>query len=155
MQDAAVPDGGGDGREVGDVVLVGVPAGGVEVEAGADAFGVGAQFGGERRADLELGGGEYGAEAEFGGGSRGAGEEEGFGLFGGEPGEAGAVAVDEPVSAGVPGVAVEGYARCVQGVDVAVHGAYGDVECGGELGGGHPAAGLEQQQDGHQSAGLH
>jgi hypothetical protein len=155
VQDAAVPDRVGHRREVRRLVGVGVPAGCVEVEAAADPVGVAAQLRWQGGADLELSCGQDGAEAELGGGAGDTGEEEGLGLVGGESGEAGAVAVEEAVATGVARVAVERDAGRAQRLDVPVHRADRHLQFVGELGGGHPAAGLEQQKDGDESAGLH
>lgn len=103
-----------DLRQVWNVVVLRVPAGGVEVEPGPHPVRLGAQFGRERRAQFELGAREGRAEAEFGGGARDAGEEERLGLAGAQAGQSGAVAVEQLVAAAVPGVRVERYARRVQ-----------------------------------------
>jgi hypothetical protein len=55
----------------------------------------------------------------------------------------------------VPGVAVQRDAGIVQLLHVAVHGADRDLELAGELRRGHPAPGLEQEQDRDQPARAH
>jgi hypothetical protein len=155
VQPPRVPDGVGDGGEVRGVVGVRVPAGGVQVEAAADPVGVLAQLAREGGTHLQLSGGQDRAEAQLGGGAGDAGEEEGLGLPLREAGETGAVAVEEAVAAGVPGIAVQRDARRAQRLHVPVDRAHRDVELLGEVGGGHPAAGLEQQEDRDEPAGLH
>jgi len=155
VQDAAVPDGVGDGGQIWGLVGVRVPAGRVQVEAAADPVGVLAQLAREGRAHLELGGGEDRAEAQLGGGAGDAREEECLGLVGGEAGEAGAVAVQEAVAARVARVAVQRDAGRAQRLDIPVDRAHRDLQLLGELGGGHTAAGLEEQEDRDEPRGFH
>src|SRR5581483_11665080 len=67
----------------------------------------------------------------------------------------GAVAVDEPAAAVRAGLRVHGHARGAEGVEVAVDGPHRHLELGRELCGGHPAAGLEEQEEADQPAGAH
>lgn len=125
------------------------------METPADPVRVGPQFLRQCGPHLELGRGEDGAQAQLGGGTGRSGEEEGLGLPGGEAGQPGAVAVEEAVATGVARVAVQRDARRAQCLDVAVDRAHGHLQLLGELGGGHPAPGLEQEEDRDESAGLH
>ena len=156
VEHPAVPHRVRDRRQMRDLVVRRVPAGRVQVEA-ASASGRPASRSSarERRTQLELGGGEGRAEPELGGGPGMPGEEQRLRLPGGQPGQPGAVAGEQLVAAGVPGVAVQRHARRVQRLDVAVDGAHRHLQLLGELGGGHPAPGLEQQQDREKTAGLH
>jgi len=155
LEGAAPPDGIGDRGEERHLVRGGVPAGGIQVEAGLDA----ADLLGQRRrqggADLELSGREYRAEAQLGGGAGEAGQGEGLGLIRVQAGEPGPVAVQQLVAAAVTGVAVQRDAGRVQRFDVTVDRADRDLQLLGELARGHPAARLQQQQDGDQTARAH
>lgn len=125
------------------------------MEALLDPAGPAGEFGGERGLEFQLGGGEVRAEAEVLGGTGGAGQEQGAGLDVGQAGEAGAVAVHEAESAGRPAVHLDGDPGGAERVDVPVHGADGDLELGGEFGGGHPAPVLEEQEEGEEAVGAH
>jgi len=150
-----MPDRARDGGQQRDLIRGGVPAGRVQVEPGLDPPGLLAQPGRERRQQFELGRREHRAQAQLGGGPGQAGQEQRLGLIGIQPGQPGAVAVEELVAAAVPGVSVQRDAGLVQRLHVAVHGADRDLELGGELRRGHPAPGLEQEQDRDQPARAH
>lgn len=94
-------------------------------------------------------------EAERGMGALGGEDEEGTGLVGGEPGDIGAEPGQQRDAAVPPALGVDRDAGGGQRLDVAVDGAYGDFEALGQLGGGHQAAGLEQQEDREQPVGFH
>ena len=149
------PDRVGGGRECRGVVRLGVPAGGVEVEALLDAGGAVAQLGRQGRGELEPRRGDLCAEAQLLRGTGQAGEEQRVGLVLGQAGQPGAVALDEPVAAGVPGLAVERDAGREQRVDVAVDRADGNLQLGGQLCGREPAPGLEQEQQLDDPGGAH
>ncbi len=104
-----VPDGVGDGVQVGDVVGGAEPAGCVEVEAFADACGAGAEAGWEGGHEFEFGGEDV-AEAELVAGP-GRPDRGGFCFGCGEAGEAGAVAAEEAVAAVGSAVGVDGDVR--------------------------------------------
>lgn len=155
VQDPLVPDGLGDPREVRDGVGVPEPGGRVEVETVLDRSRPFGEWGGERGLELQLGGGQLGAETEFPRGAWGAGEEEGAGLDVGQAGETGAVAVRQPVPAGRAAVGEDGDSGGAEGFDVAVDGTDGHLELGGEFGRGHPAAVLQEQEQGEKPVGAH
>ncbi len=98
------------------------------------------------------------ARALLGGVGRGAGhasDEETADLGVGQAGEARAVALAQGAAAAGAAVGDDRHARRAQGVEVAVDGALGALEFGGERGGGHAPARLEQQQQGEQAIGAH
>lgn len=154
-QYALVPDRLGDPCEVRDGVGVAEPGRGVQVEAVLEAAGPFGEGGGQRGLELELGGGQIGSEAQLLRGARRTGEEERARLGVGEAGEPGAVAVHEPVAAGGAAVGVDGDAGGAEGFDVAVDGADRHLQFGGQFGCGHPAAVLQQEEQGEEPVSAH
>ena len=111
------------------------------MEAFLDAAGPVAQLGRQRRPQLQLGRRDDRAETERGRRTGQAGQEERLGLAGGQPGQTGAVAVEQLISAGRTGVTVDRHARLLQGLDVAIDRADGDLQLGRERGRRQPARG--------------
>jgi hypothetical protein len=67
----------------------------------------------------------------------------------------GAEAAEELVATRVSGVTVQRHPGCAQGVDIAVDRADADLKLRGKFLRGHPAARLQQQQQGEQPARAH
>jgi hypothetical protein len=131
------------------------PARRIEMEARGDPLG--------RRRDAGRQGGEqlqarrlqHVGEAELRGGPRQAGQEQRLGRGGREACEVRAVAVHQAEAARAAPLGVDRHAGRRQLVDVAMDGAFGNLELGGELARAQPPAGLQQHEDGEQPAGLH
>jgi len=155
LQHAAVPDRAGDSRQQRHLVGRRVPAGGVEVKAGLDPPDLVAELGRQGRQQFELRRRQHRAEPQVRRGPGQAGQDQRPGLVGAQAGQPGAVAVEQLVAAAVPGVPVQRDAGLVQRLHVAVDGADRDLELGGELRGGHPPPGLEQEQEGDEPARAH
>ncbi len=146
--------------EVGDGLAGGTrgaahPADGVDEDAPAGGLGRGAVRGGQGGHDLAQGGPEGAVEAQGGVGAPVGEDEQGARLVGGEPGDVRAVAGEQRDAAVPAAFRVDGHAGGGERLDVAVDGADGHLEALGELGGGHPAPGLEQQEYRQQAVGLH
>jgi hypothetical protein len=131
------------------------PAGGVEEEALHEARGASAQLPGQRRQHLQPRGGHHRAQAELGSGSRQAGQEHGLGLVGGHAGEPRPVALHQPHAAMWAALGVDRYARLAERLDVAVDRPFRHLQLTRQLGGRHLAAGLEQEEQGHQAGRAH
>ena len=109
----------------------------------------------QRGEDLELRRGHDGPEAELGGGPGHPGQEQRLGLVAGHPGQARPVAVDEADPAVRAALGVDRDAGRAQRLDVAMDRPLGDLELGGELGGGQLASRLEEEQHRDESGGAH
>jgi hypothetical protein len=149
------PHGVGDRRQHRQAFDAPVPAGDVQVEPLGDVPGAVAQLGRQRGVELELGRREHRAEAQLGRGHRQPGQRQRLGLLLGHPGEPGAVAVDQAVTAGPAAIGVHRDAGGRQRVDVPVDRPHRHLELFGQLLGRHPAAVLQQQEDGQETARAH
>ena len=77
-----------------------------------------------------------GAQPQLGRGPGHAGQEQGVRLVEGHPGEPGPVAVEQLVTAAAAAVGVDRHPGRAERLDIAVDGAYRDLELGRQLGGG-------------------
>ena len=138
-----------------NAVLRPEPAARVEVEEPLRARGPLLELGRERGEHLQARGGQLAAEAELGRRPGHAGGEERLRLVRGQAGQARPVAAREPVAAGRPAHGLDGHARGGEGLDVAVHGADGDLEALCDVGRGELAAGLEEEQERDETGRAH
>jgi hypothetical protein len=77
------------------------------------------------------------------------------GFGGGQAGEVGAGAGDQGPPTAAPRLRVHGDAGGRQGLEVAACRGHGHLELCGQLGGGHPAAGLEQEEGRDKAISAH
>lgn len=145
-----------DDGQYGDVVVVGEwsPAGGVDVEAGADGVCLGAHGGGEGGHQLvegALGGGGEFAVSE----SAGLHHEEALKLGVVEAGNFGAPALLQLPAALCAAMCDERDACDAESFHVAMRGALGDFEALGYLARGEASVGLEQHERGEEAVGFH
>ena len=110
---------------------------------------------GKRRQQFQLRRAEHGAESELADRTRHTGREESFRLSRGQAGQAGAVPVDQLTATVATRLCVHRDACGTERLEVAVDGADRHLELVGQRLGGHPPAGLQEQQQGHQPAGAH
>jgi hypothetical protein len=82
-------------------------------------------------------------------------QEQGLGLGGRQPAEVGAGPAQERPAPAPPGLGVDGDAGGRQRLEVAAGGGHRHLELGGQLGRGHPAAPLEQEEGGDEAVGAH
>jgi hypothetical protein len=69
--------------------------------------------------------------------------------------EVGAGATDERPAAAAAGLRVDRDARCGQRLQISASGGNRHLELVGQLGGGHPATGLHEQQGGDETVSAH
>ncbi len=132
-----------------------MPGRGVEIEAVGHPPRRLAGGRGQGGQELQLRRGGFRPQAQVGGGGRQAGEDQGLGLVGGHAGQAGAVAFQQLEAAAGSPVGVDRHPRRAELVGVPVDGPHRDLELRRQRLGGHPAAQLQQHQDGEESAGAH
>ena len=152
---AALPDGLGDLGQVRHLLTGLEPARSVQMEPLEQAGGAPAQLRGERRKDLEPRGRDHRPETELRSGSRDPGQEQRIGLVRGHPGEPRPVALDEPDASVRAALRVDRHARDGERLDVSMDRPDRHLELPRELGGGHHAPCLEQEQQADQAGGAH
>ena len=131
------------------------PAGRHEQEALAQAGGPTAQLGGQCGEHLELRRREHGPQAELRRRTLEPGEEERLCLVLVEAREPGPIAVHELIAARRSPLRVYRHPCSREAVDVAIYGPQRHLELVGEFARRHPAARLEEQENGDQAARVH
>ncbi len=131
------------------------PRRGVQVEALAHPPRLPGQSTRQGRLDLQLGTGQHRAEPQIPGRPRQPRQDQRTGLRVRQPGQPGPVALHQAVAALGPAVGPHRHPGGAERVDVPVDGADRHLQLRRQLGGGHPAAVLQQEEQGEKPVGAH
>ena len=150
-----LPDGAREHLQVRQLLVRLEPARRVEMESLGDPARPNAQLGRQGGHHLEPRGRNHRPETELRRGTGQPGQEDGLRFVRGEAGQAGSVAVDEADPTVRSAFRVDRDTGLGEGLDVAIDRPDRDLQLLGQLGGRHPAARLQEEQDIDQSTGSH
>jgi hypothetical protein len=150
------PERGGKVAQVRHPLMAAEPAGHVQVNqrgASSGAAGGTAESGGD--ADLAVRRGDSAVQPEVAQGIRNAQDEQRLRLVGPQAAQRKPVVLQEPAPPTRPGFGNDRDARRAERLQIPVDSPDGHLQLAGQLTRGHPTAGLQQQDQGHQTICSH